>query len=91
MGGKEKYLQAFVKRHDSIVNFLEKCAIALNTLELMTEWSDHSASSKASQCLSAVLSPKFIMSLCVCARFNTIFANTKGFAKTTNRYNAVCE
>jgi len=45
----------------------------LATSMLMTEQSDDSAASNASQCLSAVLCSKFIVSLCVRARFSTLF------------------
>ena len=60
----------WVGRHKNITKFVEMFPAVLDTFEGMAEWSGNIAASKASQYLCAMLSPKFIVSLCVCARFS---------------------
>ena len=59
----------WVDRHKNITKFVKMFPAVFDALEGMAEWSGNIAASKASQYLCAMLFPKFIVSLCVCARF----------------------
>ena len=57
----------WVERHNSVITFLELFNPVVNTLETIEEWDDRASAANASQLLSAIRQPEFIISVHVLA------------------------
>ena len=74
----------WVDRHKNVAKFLDMFPTVTSTLEEISVWPDTTAAAKASQYLCALLSSKFIVALCVCARFSRLLLPISKVLQTAN-------
>ena len=64
-----------VARHETVTKFVQVLPAILDTFERMEKSSDATVASKGLLLLCAMLSPKFILSLCVSHRLSKLIAD----------------
>jgi Domain of unknown function (DUF4371)/hAT family C-terminal dimerisation region len=62
----------WVERHETVTRFVDMYPAVLCMLEDMLEWADTTTSSKAAQFIASITSHRFLVALCVCARFSSL-------------------